>query len=165
MKHLIAITLSAALALAPAAAPAQTRDRALDRDDRIAAILFGLATLAIIGKAIEDRDDRRDRANRTDRADSQWHRPRDLDRPGDRWHRDGLDIPANRRVLPGECLRRVETRHGPVRFFARRCLNRNYRYADRLPARCEMTVRTDRGVRHGYHPACLRQSGFTMARF
>lgn len=147
MKTLIAAALSATLALTSVPASAQN----MDRDDQIAAILFGLATLAIIGKVIEDRkDDDRDRDRRN--------------AGGQRQGRDGIGIPPGQRVLPAACFTRVETRNGPVRMFGRRCLQNNYRFADRLPQRCAIRVEGLRHDRHGYRPHCLRDAGFTMAR-
>ena len=118
-----------------------------DRDHDIAALLFGLATIAIIGKAINDRDDNR-RADVT-RTPS---RPRDVSRP------------PSPRVLPGQCIRQVETWDRPVRILARRCLERNYAYTARLPQRCAITVQGPRHTRYGYRPRCLRNAGYTLAR-
>ncbi|MGY3438771.1 MULTISPECIES: hypothetical protein [unclassified Marinovum] len=69
--------------------------------------------------------------------------------------------------LPGYCLTRVQSRDGPVRMYGQRCLNRNYRHADRLPQSCKVQVRTrDNGrrvTRVGYSPRCLRNRGFRVA--
>ncbi len=71
----------------------------------------------------------------------------------------------NRNVIPAQCLRRIETRRGEtVRLFGRRCMQNNYRGFDRLPERCEVTVRTDNGRRNGFRPRCLRQAGFRWNR-
>lgn len=145
MKQLLASALIATLALTSSAAPAY----AGDRDEDIAKLLFGLATIAIIGKAIENRNDR------DQRPPAQLHNPRPA---------DGINIPRNRRVLPGQCLTRVNTYNGSVRMFGKRCMRNNYRFTDRLPVRCEITVQGQRNLRHGYRPRCLERFGFTLAR-
>jgi hypothetical protein len=47
--------------------------------------------------------------------------------------------------------------------FGRKCLNNNYRHADRLPRQCLDVVRTDRGQRRGYEARCMRQNGYRLA--
>lgn len=151
MKKLIALALAGTVALTSTATPAV----AADRDDQIGAILFGLAALAVLGTAIENRNDR-------DRPRTEAHNPRPAANPPRQG--DGLGIPPRARVLPARCFRRVETREGQAQFYAKRCLRNNYRFADRLPARCETAVRTDRGFRIGYRPRCLHRLGFSRAR-
>jgi hypothetical protein len=68
------------------------------------------------------------------------------------------------RLLPGNCLRSVQTRRGQVQMFEQRCLEQNYRFVNRLPRNCAQTIRTDRGHRAGYDARCLRQSGYRLAR-
>ncbi len=143
MKSLIASILAATIAVTSTATPAMANDR----EDEIAKLLFGLAAVAIIGKAINDRND-----NRRAQVTVTPTRPRDV------------SIPQNRRVLPSQCFRRIDTWDGPVRMFGRRCLERNYAFADRLPQRCAFSVQGPRHVRYGYRPRCLRNAGFTMAR-
>lgn len=157
MKTLIATVLAATLALTTSAAPVQ----AGDREEEIGAILFGLATLAIIAKSLEDRqdDDRRPRAQ----VQVTPTYPRDGGIVLPRSHGPGA-IPAHRRVLPRECFVRVDTRSGPVRMFGSRCLQNTYRFADQLPRRCLITLEGPRHTRTGYSPQCLRDRGFTMAR-
>lgn len=71
----------------------------------------------------------------------------------------------NRNVIPAQCLRRIETRRGEtVRMFGRRCMQNNFRGFNRLPERCEVSVRTDNGRRNGFRPRCLRNAGFTWNR-
>lgn len=120
-------------------------------DEAVGRLLFGLATLLVIGKAIEnanDRDDRRDTAD---------HRPS---------RRDHADRPAQRRLpmVPSQCLRRFETNNGERPLFVRRCLERNMPQMHRLPASCAIRINTDRGRRNGYAPRCLRQNGFRWSR-
>lgn len=154
-KTLISTILSASIAVTSMAVPAQ----AGDREDEIAAILFGLATLAIIGNAIEDRNDNRPRAQVTVRPPTQpRHTTTQPRRPS-----DGINIPRNRRVLPAHCLVQVNGNQGQVRMFGRRCLQNVYRYANRLPQRCAIFVETPRHTRYGYRPRCLRNLGFSSS--
>ena len=44
-----------------------------------------------------------------------------------------------------------------------RCLQRHYRFTDRLPDRCYKKVRTYEGPRRGYNMRCLRDRGFFIA--
>lgn len=147
MKQMIAVALAATLALTSLPSPVLANDR----DEQIGKILFGLAALAVLGAAIENRND-----NDRPRVSVQTATP-----PR---HSGGLGIPPRARVLPAQCFRRIETQSGQSRFFGKRCLRNNYRYADRLPVRCEIGIRTNHGIRVGYRPRCLRDAGFSMAR-
>lgn len=71
---------------------------------------------------------------------------------------------ANRKLLPQECFRSFETRRGKVRMFGARCLQRNYKFVNRLPQSCEYIFSTKRGDRRGYEARCLRNNGFRLAR-
>lgn len=71
---------------------------------------------------------------------------------------------ANRKLLPQECFRSFETRRGQVRMFGARCLQRNYKFVNRLPQSCEYIFNTKRGDRRGYEARCLRKNGFRLAR-
>ena len=101
--------------------------------------IVGIITLLLLGAAIANDND-------NDRSPGRGDRPRD-----NSW-----------RLVPAECLRTIETRRGDtVRMFPRRCMERNYAHVNRLPSRCEITVRNARGhLRHGWTPRCLRQAGF-----
>ena len=162
MKYLLATALAAALALTAGAAPAQTGSR----EDDIAKLLFGLATVGIIAHAINERDDRnKDTVPARDgRSGGSGGGQGNHGGWSQGANRDGLGIPARQRVLPAACFTRVDTRRGPVRMFGYRCLQNTYRFADRLPARCAVTVRGPQHLRRGYDPQCLRSFGFTMAR-
>ncbi|WP_300515252.1 hypothetical protein [Aliiroseovarius sp.] len=133
------VTLSLGLALSPISA---TPAKANGNNDAWVAALLGLA---IVGAIIDD--------NRGDR-----YRGRDLYRP---------DRPS-RKALPARCLQRFETRDGTRRYFGARCLDRNYRFASRLPARCETQIRIrnrhgDRVRREVFNPRCLRREGYWVA--
>ncbi len=159
MKSLMATALAAALALTGSVIPVQ----ADTREEDIAKLLFGLAAAGLIAHAINERNDRdKDRAPaRTDRPGAGQGTTEGWSHGG---NRGGIRIPSHLRVLPATCFTRVDTRKGPVRMFGQRCLQYSYRFADRLPARCEITVRGQQHPRRGYDPRCLREYGFTMAR-
>lgn len=101
--------------------------------------VIGLLGLFLLGAAIAKSNDKDDDA-RPERRDPRW------------------------RLLPARCLTRVNTRHGPVRMFGKRCMNRHYDHVNRLPQRCEISVRGPRNMRHGYTPRCLRHAGFRIER-
>jgi hypothetical protein len=71
---------------------------------------------------------------------------------------------VSRKILPQECLRNAKTRRGTVRMFDSRCLQRSYRFANRLPQQCNYTFKTQRGDRRGYEARCLREQGYRLAR-
>jgi hypothetical protein len=150
-RKFIALIIAAATAIAgfaASAAPARA-----DAED-VAKALAGIAALVIIGKAIEDRNDRRDRGHVT----QNYHRPLPQVTPRP------LPPQVQRKFLPASCLRSVQTRRGEQSFFGARCLQQNYRHANRLPQACSVQVPTQRGWRYGYDPRCLRQSGYRIAR-
>ncbi|MDJ1017696.1 MAG: hypothetical protein QNJ35_14405, partial [Paracoccaceae bacterium] len=57
----------------------------------------------------------------------------------------------------------VETRRGDRLAYGQRCVNRNYRYASRLPNQCKVTVNTRRGTRAVYGARCLNRDGWRVA--
>lgn len=152
LKSLIASVTALSLATAtPAAA------QGLDRED-VGKLLIGLAAVAVIGAAIEE--------NRDNRESTPAHHNNGwggIDR-NNSWSGIDRNNNNNRRVLPHDCLRQVETRFGTQRMFGRRCLERNYRHANSLPDRCEVRVFAENGPRNGYDPRCLRQQGYTTDR-
>lgn len=148
MKSLIAGVAALSLATAtPVAA------QGLDRED-MGKLLIGLAAVAVIGAAIEENRDRNESTRVHDNHNQyNWGR---INRGND-W--SNLNR-SNRRVLPRECFRRVETRFGTQRMFGQRCLERNYRHVNSLPGRCAVRVYTDNGPRRGFDPLCLREQGY-----
>ncbi len=118
-----------------------SRAHAADGED-LAKLLAGIAAIAIISRALKDNDNNRSRTSTRSSG-----------------HYTGL--PANRRVLPNRCFRRVDTRNGRMGVFGKRCLNNHYRYADRLPERCAVRVRIGDRDRNAYRARCLRNAGFT----
>lgn len=133
-----------------AAAPARAGS-----DEDFAKILAGIIVLGTVAAAIEsNKKKKRARARDYDtpRVDhDRGHRPRG--------HR------RNARRLPADCLRVTNTRNGRMRYFASRCLQRNYRHADRLPRFCRTRVERANGrVARGYNASCLRNEGYRIAR-
>ncbi|WP_226780156.1 hypothetical protein [Oceaniglobus trochenteri] len=136
-RPLIATILSAALALSTlGAAPAQADN------DNLKRLLGGVATVIILGATYDHFRDKRQREAEAERPD---YRPR-----------------PEVKIVPSECLRRTETRHGTERYFAKRCLQRKMRHANRLPAACEIRVGGGHKNRrdNGYSPRCLHSYGW-----
>lgn len=110
-------------------------------NDDLAKFLFGATALIIIGKAISD----------SDAKAAPVAKPKPKPRP------------RYTKALPGKCLRRHHTWDGRVRMMGRKCLNKHYRFADRLPDSCRTRVHTDKGVRRGFEMRCLRHKGYYIA--
>lgn len=154
LKPLFAVIT--ALGLSMASVTAAYAD-GLDREE-LGKLLIGLAAIAAVNAALENRRDRSDSGSQpvqaTRGADRSWA---DLNRPRPRRE-------ENSRELPYACLQIFETRFGPLRLFDDRCLRRNYRRAADLPHLCEVRIFTTHGPRDGYDPLCLRQQGYTTNR-
>ncbi|MEO1641093.1 MAG: hypothetical protein AAFU41_17790 [Pseudomonadota bacterium] len=155
-RPLIAGLIALSLTLTTAA-PAQAE---MDREE-VGKLLFGLAAIAVIGAALDRRDQEEDRQTEVHETPSwsginsgSWS---DLNRQ----HQQATD---QRRLLPHRCLTGVETRFGTQRMFGRRCLERHYAFASRLPERCAVQVYTGNGPRRGYDPLCLREQGYRSDR-
>lgn len=71
---------------------------------------------------------------------------------------------VSRKLLPGNCLRSINTRHGQKRIFGNRCLNNNFRHVNKLPAACYTEFRSKGRQHHGYGARCLRSKGYSIAR-
>ncbi len=71
---------------------------------------------------------------------------------------------VSRKLLPGNCLRSINTRHGQKRIFGGRCLNSNFRHVNKLPDACHTEFRANGQKRHGYGARCLRSNGYSIAR-
>lgn len=145
------LVLSATLALALTITPVSANDWGSrnDHDDtaKVLGLLLGIAT---IGALLSNKDDRHD-----DRV-----KPRRPHKPYKRVHRvpDHLQLPAH-------CLRTYRTQQGKQRFFAPRCLKRNFSYASGLPRVCRDTVvaRNKNGTyvaRKVYRQGCLNKRGY-----
>jgi hypothetical protein len=159
LKSLIAGVTALSLTMAgalPAAA------NGLDRETA-AKLIIGLAAAAVIGSAIENnRDDNRSTQARDNHNNGGNNRNNGGINRNNNW--SDLNRNSNRRVLPSDCLTRVETRFGTQRMFGQRCLERNYRHVNSLPARCAVRVYSDNGPRRGYDPLCLRDQGYRTNR-
>ena len=154
-KPLIAGLTALSLTIATVA-PAQAQG--LSRDDT-GKLLIGLTALAVLGAAINNNDRDKEPATQVHDRD-QWSQQGRGNGHG--W--GNLNHQNNRRVLPGECLRGIETRFGTQRMFVQRCLERNYRQVNSLPARCAVRVYSNDGPRQGFDPLCLREEGYTSDR-
>lgn len=76
-------------------------------------------------------------------------------------HRSNL---AKRRVLPGQCLRVLETRRADRIVFPERCLNRRGIRNAQLPNRCEREVNTRNGRIDVYGARCMADAGWSLPR-
>ncbi|MEL7099264.1 MAG: hypothetical protein AAGM84_10590 [Pseudomonadota bacterium] len=141
------ISLVAGAAIAITAIGASARPAAADSDD-VARALAALAAIAIIGAAIND-----------SRDDHKVHRPHQPVKPRPLPPR----VIENRKLLPPNCLRTYQTRHGKVNAFGRGCLAHNYRHVNRLPQACTVRIRHNHGYARGYAARCLRQHGYRLA--
>ncbi|MEO1308183.1 MAG: hypothetical protein AAFV38_09720, partial [Pseudomonadota bacterium] len=61
-------------------------------------------------------------------------------------------------VIPGRCLRTIETTRGPRNFFGRRCLN-EVGYRGNLPRECLRTLDLPRRTVQAYGQRCLANRG------
>lgn len=149
LKSMIAGITAVSLATAtPATA------QGLNRED-VGKLLIGLAAVAVIGAAIENN------SGTDDATRVQGNNWRGINRDND-WSR--LNSVNSRQTLPTACLRNVETRFGTQRMYGQQCLQRNYRYVNTLPERCEVRVFGNSGPQNGFDPTCLRTGGFTTDR-
>lgn len=165
-RKFISLVLAAAVAVTGlAAAPA----RADEKD--FARALAGIAALAIIAKALDEKSDR-DRARRDDAYRQRETIPRDnhvgrgygYGHRDDRLHPRPLPDRVSRKTLPGQCLFSVNTRKGERYVFGKRCLNHSYAHAHQLPRSCETRLRGEGKGRDVYSAGCLREHGYTLAR-
>ena len=152
-RSIIAATMALSLALTSvSAAPAY----AGDRDNDLAKFLAGFTALVIIGAALDDHN------NKKKKRRDEVHRYQPYQDPAPKYQpRRG----ERSKVLPGYCMRRVETNNGSRRLLGKRCLRNNYDFVNRLPSSCKREVRTDRGLRRGYSPKCLKRNGYEIARY
>ena len=131
-KTASAVALSASVALGAISLPA-TPASATDAED-IAGILAGLAALYVIGRAIEQHNDR----------------------PRGSAHVAPPPPPQNHRIAPARCFRDF----GHARGYLMRCMQNHVSRPNLLPAQCLIHVNTDRGPRNLYRPRCLAQNGW-----
>lgn len=146
----IALVLALSVAITSlAAAPARA-------NDDLGRFIAGVVALGIIGAAINDAKDDRDR--RRDRVQ------RRHDNAGIIHAQPIKPLPQRLRRydLPGECMRSLRSGGEQTRFMAKRCLRRNYAFANELPGQCRITVANGNQRRQGYRPRCLRRHGFRI---
>ena len=147
-KFITAIAAASIMITGFAAAPA----KADEEFNRALATVLGIA---ILGAVINDARDNDGYTVQRPRVQPR-HRPHVQPRP--------LPKRVNKKLLPGQCMRTIQTRRGQkVREFGLRCLQENYRFVNHLPQRCARTDRTRKGIRHGYGAKCLRAEGYRLA--
>lgn len=178
---LTAIFAAAGIALAPLPAAA-----APDGED-IAKIIAGIAVAGIVAKAIDDRNDRKV-TTRSSTVTEFGRFGTSEDRYRDDRYRDGRSYDGRRvidgtirpyreddrrgpkdkrgykqQALPDRCLLQIDTDRGSRLAYGARCLQQNYRHANKLPQSCETVVRTPRGFRTVYGARCLSRDGWRVA--
>lgn len=159
-RKFIATILAGALAVTGfAAAPARA-----DAND-VAKALAGIAALAIIAKTIENnRDDKRHHGY--------VHTPtRNYGHPhgnaGVRGHVQPRPLPnrVSQKLLPRRCVVDISGRNRTVRAFGSRCLAGNNINVNRLPNNCQIRIGGNRQDRVLYEAGCLRNHGYSLARY
>lgn len=169
------IATIAAVSIAVTAISA-TSAAAGERNRDLARIAAGVLGVAIIGKIIHDRnkrEDNREQAVTRHRVDpapvyraprvEQRHQVQPRPLPRGYGHKNNR-ARHDDKLLPQRCFQSFETRRGSVLMFGRRCLEKNYRHANRLPQQCAQRIRTVQGKRVGYDARCLRGAGYSLAR-
>ncbi|MEX0338429.1 MAG: hypothetical protein AB3N11_05250 [Arenibacterium sp.] len=146
-RKFIALIVSAALAGTAFAAPARADT------DEIASALFGFAALALIAKALTDRN----------KNDIEFAQP--TYRPAPKPIRPRPLPPAVSRFdLPAQCLRSYQVNRDRIRLFGAGCLRRHYRFSGSLPYACQFQFNQNNRSYTGYEPLCLRERGYRIAR-
>jgi Ni/Co efflux regulator RcnB len=163
-KFITLIVASAMAVTGLSAAPARA-----DVEDA-AKVIVGVAALAILGAAIADAKDDKDRVTRNRGHLRHDDRHRGNRHKWDNRHRGNkharpLPKRVQRKLLPGVCRIDVRARNGQrLSGFGRRCLKRNYGYANSLPRACESRVRGRHGhLRTMYRGRCLHRHGYREA--
>ena len=138
-KSFIASVLSAAIIITGVAAP---RAHAMD-EDALAALLFGVTALAVIGAAVAD--------------EQKSSPPRPAPKPVK---------PKPKKTkswLPQHCAKRFETRRGEViQGYGQRCLFRAQYPAYRLPEQCYFKAKGENRRIAGYRTRCLNRNGYKV---
>lgn len=152
-------TLAACVALAfgtaaPTTAYAEQEPQEGQMSENTAGLLFfGLAAAALIAHLNTRNDDKDDdrAAPPSDRIDRRTVEPR-------------IEVPrADPRAIPIHCLKRAQTREGPVRLYMRHCLHMAGVPVLQLPEACEQRLQgPGGGISRGFVPRCLDQHGYYM---
>lgn len=138
-KTFIASVLSIAIILTGATAP---RAHAMD-DDAIAALLFGVTALAVIGAAVSD----------SKKSDPAPVSPKPV-KP---------KLGKKKAWLPRHCANRFEAKNGRViQGYGQRCLFRTQYPAYRLPEDCYFKIKGVKGPVAGYRTQCLKGKGYKV---
>lgn len=137
-RRLVAPLLAAAIAVTPmAASPARA-------NDDLAKALLGALVIYGIAKGVQAQERRDDRRVER-RAD---------DRHG--WQKGG----PRGRIIPAQCVRRVDWRRGTTHIVPERCLEREgFR---NLPDRCAISISGPGSRRDVYGLSCLQQAGYRV---
>ncbi len=152
-RHFIATIAALAIAITGfSAAPARAGD------DDVAKALAVILGLAVVGAAINNRNDDKKarqhvyvppRAKPNRGHVAPHHQPRHVDR----------------KLLPQQCLFNLRTDGGhSIQGFGHRCLSRNYQYTNSLPRECTRRVQTRHGYGYAYGARCMTQRGYQLAR-
>ncbi|MEL6807273.1 MAG: hypothetical protein AAFO97_05795 [Pseudomonadota bacterium] len=133
-------------------------------DDELAAALAVILGLAVVGTAINKRND-----DKKARARVQTHTPKAQPRhvQPHRGHIQPRPLPrqVNRKLLPQRCLFNLETQNGRmIQAFGQRCLSRNYQFTKTLPSECGRRVWTRNGAGYAFGARCLTKQGYQLAR-
>mgnify|MGYP001822154855 CR=1 FL=1 len=133
-------------------------------DDELAAALAVILGLAVVGTAINKRNDDK-------KARRKVHTQKPQVQPGyvqpHRGHIQPRPLPrqVDRKLLPQRCLFNLETQDGRnIQAFGQRCLNRNYQFTNSLPQQCGRRVWTRNGAGYAYGARCLTKQGYQLAR-
>ncbi|MFL4469605.1 hypothetical protein ACERZ8_06895 [Tateyamaria armeniaca] len=156
-RQFIATIAAVAIAITGfSAAPARAGD------DELAAALAVILGLAVVGTAINKRNDEK-------KARQQVHNPHAKPRHIQRKHGYVQPRPlprqVNRKLLPQRCLYNLQTQNGRnIQGFGQRCLNRHYHFTNSLPQQCGRRVWTRNGTGYAYAARCLNKHGYQLAR-
>jgi len=156
-RKFISVIIAASIAVTAISAPqVQAGNRELTR------FLAGAAALAIIGSAINDRNNRR-------RSNEPSYEPGYA--PSFYGHTTAptpRHVPrrASRKILPSVCLKTIHSNGQRRNLFFLRCLKRNFSYTNALPNACARNVRRNDGtpfMRPAYGLHCLQNHGYEVA--
>ncbi|MEC8196223.1 MAG: hypothetical protein VX228_07885 [Pseudomonadota bacterium] len=138
-KTFIASVLSIAIILTGATAP---RANAMD-EDAVAALLFGVTALAVIGAAVAD----------SKKSEPAPVVPKPVTKPK----------PKKKSWLPSHCAKRFEAKNGRIiQGYGQRCLFRAQYPSYRLPEQCYFKRKGVNGRISGYKSQCLSKNGYKV---
>ncbi|MBF9035183.1 hypothetical protein HKCCE2091_13135 [Rhodobacterales bacterium HKCCE2091] len=138
-ESVTALALAGAVALTAVTAPAAP---ARADNEEIAGVIAGLAALFIIGRAIEQHNDR--------------NQPVTRNVPPPLTHRPHPPQPQVRLIAPARCYRDF----GTVRGYLAQCMQQNVARPGLLPPECITRVHTNHGPRNLFAGRCLARFGW-----